>query len=102
MEPNNDFKSLFAVKAAVAADWPICHTHMQASADKQNTQALLTSTSEQTNSFSSYCQEVIISQGTQCFFKHIFGNCLWEKGETNILHISSTPLPVTEIQCFQC
>lgn len=35
MEPNNDFKSLFAV---MAADWPICHTHMQASANKQNTQ----------------------------------------------------------------
>lgn len=35
MEPDNDFKSLFAV---MAADWPICHTHMQTSADKQNTQ----------------------------------------------------------------
>lgn len=42
MEPNNDFKSLFAVKAVVVADSPICHTHMQASADKKNTQALIT------------------------------------------------------------
>lgn len=83
MELSNDFNSAFAVKAAVAADWSIC---LQASAEKQNTQVLLTSTSEQANSFSSYCQEVIISQGTQCFFKHIFGNCLWGKKERQILY----------------
>lgn len=42
--------------------------------------ALLTRASEQANGFSSYCQEVIVSQGTQCFFKHIFGNRLWGRG----------------------
>lgn len=36
-EPNNDFKNLFPVMAAVEADWLICHTCMQGSADKQNT-----------------------------------------------------------------
>lgn len=38
MEPNNDFKNLFPVMAAVEADRLICHTCMEGSADKQNTQ----------------------------------------------------------------
>lgn len=35
--------------------------------------------SEQADSFPSHRQEVIISQSTQGFFKHIFGNCLGTK-----------------------
>ena len=37
--------------------------------------------SEQAHRLPSYRQEVVIRQGTQRFFKHILGNCLWGREE---------------------
>lgn len=37
--------------------------------------------SEQAHRLPSYRQEVIIRQGTQRFFKHILGDCLWGREE---------------------
>lgn len=95
MEPNNDFKSLFAVMAAVAADWPIC-THMQASADKQNTQHCSQRLQSKRTVF-----PVTVKKSSSAKARNASSNIslviAFGKKERNILHISSTPLPVIKI-----
>ena len=49
--------------------------------------------SEQTHSLPSYCQEVVICQGAQRFFKHVLGDCL--RGRAESLHLE-LPSPDTQ------